>query len=69
MKMKEELAETTILESFIKNEESSANNAEVDEELNLLTHLLESHASQDGAAGPVSNLLNQLGVDISSLSL
>jgi hypothetical protein len=59
-------------ESFIKREASgqdvtesdalSEAASEVDTRLNLLTHLLESHASQGGAPGPASNLLGLLGL-------
>jgi hypothetical protein len=59
-------------ESFIKREVSNQDTtgpdsldevtSEVDTRLNLLTHLLESHASQGGAPGPASNLLGLLGL-------
>lgn len=48
---------------------STGESDEVDEELNMLTHLLESHASQAGMSGPVGNLLNSLGVAIPSTGL
>jgi hypothetical protein len=38
----------------------------VDEELNMLTHLLESHASQFGSNGPVGNLLGSMGISLPS---
>jgi hypothetical protein len=34
---------------------------EVDPQLNLVKNFLESYAAQEGTAGPVSNLLNELG--------
>lgn len=41
----------------------------VDEELNLLTNLLESHASQLGTTGPVGNLLNVMGIQMPTVKL
>lgn len=40
---------------------------EVDMDVNLLKYMLESHAAQDGASGPASQLLSQLGFQMSSL--
>ena len=48
---------------------ASEGTKEVDEELNLLTHLLESHASQLGTAGPVGNLLNAMGIQMPTVKL
>lgn len=72
-----ELSGTTMDESFIHQSQNGSGASiegvlkeqygpaeEVDEPLNLLSHLLESHASQFGTAGPVSNLLNALGVQL-----
>ena len=58
-----ELSQSTLIESF---ERYDPNSYDVDIEKNLLTNLLESHASQMGVAGPASNLLSQLGLQMPS---
>lgn len=40
---------------------------EVDVDLNFLKYLLESHASQLGAAGPATQLFSQLGIQLPHL--
>ena len=41
--------------------------APVDVDGNLVKHLLESYASQEGLAGPASNLLQEMGVYFPSM--
>ena len=48
-------------------EEEEAPIAPVDDEFNLLKNLLESRASQLGAAGPATQLLSQLGIHLPPL--
>eukprot|EP00602_Paraphysomonas_sp_CaronLab_P012394 CAMPEP_0185040924 /NCGR_PEP_ID=MMETSP1103-20130426/39591_1 /TAXON_ID=36769 /ORGANISM="Paraphysomonas bandaiensis, Strain Caron Lab Isolate" /LENGTH=910 /DNA_ID=CAMNT_0027580445 /DNA_START=23 /DNA_END=2752 /DNA_ORIENTATION=+ len=69
--MEAELSGSTMLETFERySADVDAENGEdglyrpVDIEANLLKNLLESHASQMGSAGPASNLLSQLGIDL-----
>lgn len=72
--MDAELSTSKMAKSFVRLEEvggSAAKDEELDEDLdaadtpldldfNLLSNLLESFASQDGHAGPVSNILNEM---------
>jgi len=58
--MENELLDSTLAASFVRTEDGR----EVDVEQNLLTHLLESHASQLGGAGPASTLLSQMGISL-----
>jgi hypothetical protein len=58
----DELADSTLAESFERYDGSEG----IDVEKNLLKNLLESHASQMGSSGPASNLLSQLGVSMPS---
>ena len=55
--MEAELGASTLFESFERTPDG-----QVDVERNLLTHLLEAHASQGGRPGPASALLSQLGL-------
>lgn len=56
-----ELSQSTLIESFERYDDTLA---DVDIEKNLLTNLLESHASQMGSSGPASNLLSQIGIKL-----
>jgi len=58
--MENELLDSTLAASFVRTEDGR----DVDVEQNLLTHLLESHASQLGGAGPASTLLSQMGISL-----
>jgi hypothetical protein len=61
--LQEELLSTTLSQSFVKKKNLDGDSLpEVDEELNLLTHLIESQVSQQGYSGPVSNMLGLLGL-------
>jgi len=74
--MDRELSKTTIGKSFERvpkssklgpkdhDDEGSSDEdleGEVDPQLNLVKNFLESYAAQEGTAGPVSSLLNELG--------
>ncbi len=74
--MDRELSKTNIGKSFERvpkaarraqegedNDEDSSEDdeGEVDPQLNLVKNFLESYAAQEGTAGPVSSLLNELG--------
>ena len=79
-----ELSGTTLKESFLRHAKQGPGGKDissstvsdppekgdgaVDEELNMLTHLLESHASQLGP-GPVGNLLNAIGVSLPTVDV
>jgi hypothetical protein len=62
--MEEELLGTSLDETFERRHNSDGTTGEVDVSLNLLKNLLESDAQNFGPAGPVSNLLSQLGVQL-----
>ncbi|XP_033115005.1 protein ecdysoneless homolog [Anneissia japonica] len=74
--MDQELGATTIGESFekepqnVSHEELGADGEEKDElrpvevDLNLLKNLLESYSSQNGLAGPASNILHSMGIKL-----
>ncbi|XP_029465039.1 protein ecdysoneless homolog isoform X2 [Rhinatrema bivittatum] len=73
--MDQELAGTNIGKSFITRKqgvssleraasESSEDSGTVDVNLNLVTNLLESYSAQAGLAGPTSNLLLSMGVQL-----
>ena len=65
--MKMELEGTSLSKSFVHQEQSdAASTKQVDLDLNLVTHLLESFASQDSLQGPASNILRDLGLKIPS---
>lgn len=55
-------AEESNSEEEVDSEESDL--APVDVDLNLVTNILESFSSQSGLAGPVSNLLQSMGVHL-----
>jgi TATA-binding protein-associated factor Taf7 len=71
--MDRELSKTNIGKSFErvpkaarqKNDEDDSSDdeeeGEVDPKLNLVKNFLDSYAAQEGMAGPVTNLLNELG--------
>lgn len=65
-----ELAETTIGQSFVKKSNESAtfddveNFEPVDIDMNALKNILESYRSQMGEAGPSSNMLGPMGVQL-----
>ena len=79
--MDRELAGSTLFESFERearppkatdgdedeDDEEDDDVAPVDEDLNLLKYLLESRASQLGAAGPATQLLSQLGITLPAM--
>ena len=69
--MDAELQGTTLQESFEQLSSSSSRPQQedvdavpVDVDRNLLKYLLESFKAQMGAAGPASNLMRELGLDI-----
>lgn len=72
--MDRELSKTNIGKSFERvpkaarqgdknndDDGSSDDEGEVDPHLNLVKNFMQSYAAQEGTAGPVSNLLNELG--------
>lgn len=62
---KESLAQTT--NSNSDEEDSAAGDSgmtPVDVDLNLVSNILESYSSQAGLAGPASNLLQSMGVQL-----
>ena len=69
--MEKELKDTTLKESFLQQKDFSTGakcgdrteRNKTDVELNMLTHLLESHAENlGGVAGPVGSLLAEMGI-------
>uniref|UniRef100_A0A8C6Y7H3 Ecdysoneless cell cycle regulator n=1 Tax=Naja naja TaxID=35670 RepID=A0A8C6Y7H3_NAJNA len=63
--MDRELSSTAIGKSFTnqkKGNKEDPDTTPVDIDLNLVTNLLESYNAQDGLAGPVSNILQSMGV-------
>ena len=66
--MEQELAESTLVKSFAKQEDldGSYKLSEGDLEYNMVANFAESIKAQKGLAGPTSNLLRYLDVDIRS---
>ncbi|XP_071943829.1 protein ecdysoneless homolog [Antedon mediterranea] len=68
--MDEELGATTIGESFERQSEGASVEDEkedlrpVEVDMNLLKNLLESYSSQNGLAGPASNILHSMGIKL-----
>ncbi|KAL3284739.1 hypothetical protein HHI36_018884 [Cryptolaemus montrouzieri] len=66
--MDKELSSTTIGESFVKKDKDMFEDVEdfspVDIDMNALKNILESYKSQLGEAGPSSNMLGPMGVDL-----
>lgn len=66
--MEDELRGSAMSASFERvmssNTEGNMTDGEVDMDLNLLRNLLESDAHNFGPAGPVNNLLRQLGLGL-----
>ena len=70
--MDKELTGTTMAQSFdhVQEEEGLQQQQEgeelrpVDIDFNLVKNLLESYASQDGGAGPTSNILQSMGIKL-----
>uniref|UniRef100_A0A8C5L6K6 Ecdysoneless cell cycle regulator n=1 Tax=Jaculus jaculus TaxID=51337 RepID=A0A8C5L6K6_JACJA len=74
-RMDQELAHTSIGKSFTTRNQSTNSDEEdsgagdcgvtpVDVDLNLVSNILESYSSQAGLAGPASNLLQSMGVQL-----
>ena len=61
--MDEELANTTMAESFDQIQQGRQQELKpVDIDFNLVKNLLESYTSQEGGAGPTSNILQSMGI-------
>ena len=56
-------ASSTMSKSF-----ENIDNGEIDEDVNLIKYLLESHAAEGGQVGPASLLLSQLGLQLPNVS-
>lgn len=59
--MDKELASTTMAKSFDRIEQGEGLKP-VDIDFNLVKNLLESYTSQEGGAGPTSNILQSMGI-------
>eukprot|EP00039_Didymoeca_costata_P028968 m.22736 g.22736 ORF g.22736 m.22736 type:complete len:625 (-) comp7431_c0_seq2:77-1951(-) len=65
--MDEELRDSVLPKSFAapdENEKEAEEVQPVDMDFNLVKNALQSFSSQNGAAGPISNILGSLGLDI-----
>merc|ERR1712048_1126120 len=64
--MSEELQQTSIGKSFRTHSENgnTSEDDELDVDVNLVRNFLESFTSQDGLSGPVSNLLQSMGLNL-----
>ena len=62
--MDKELANTTMATSFdrIEQQQQGEGLKPVDIDFNLVKNLLESYTSQEGGAGPTSNILQSMGI-------
>ena len=62
--MDKELASTTMAASFdrIGQQQEGEGLKPVDIDFNLVKNLLESYTSQEGGAGPTSNILQSMGI-------
>lgn len=62
--MDKELASTTMAASFdrIEQQQEREGLQPVDIDFNLVKNLLESYTSQEGGAGPTSNILQSMGI-------
>ena len=62
--MDEELANTTMAASFdrVEQQQEGEGLQPVDIDFNLVKNLLESYTSQEGGAGPTSNILQSMGI-------
>lgn len=64
--MDKELANTTMAKSFDQIQQEQQQQGEglkpVDIDFNLVKNLLESYTSQEGGAGPTSNILQSMGI-------
>lgn len=63
--MDQELANTAMGRSFDQIEQQQGEGLKpVDIDFNLVKNLLESYTSQEGGAGPASNILQSMGIKI-----
>ncbi|KAI5751016.1 protein ecdysoneless-like [Diaphorina citri] len=61
--MEQELSGTTLAESFVKKDEDNS----VDIDMNALHNVIQSYEAQIGTAGPASNVLNPMGINLRAL--
>jgi len=68
--MEKELTNTTMTESFDRLDQQQQQQQQgvelspVDIDFNLVKNLLKSYTSQEGGAGPTSNILQSMGIKI-----